>query len=181
MIKIKTAPQLLGENSGMKAVARTGALEAAAQTAQIGRPDFASVKSGSKRLIRERKTFEAMLHCFCRNQHGAVESLCPECQGLLDYATARLERCRFGELKPTCANCPVHCYQPRRREQVKARMRYAGPRMLWRHPVLSLLHFLDGRRKAPAIVEAMTGLETTPHARAQVKPRRVESNQPCGR
>ena len=38
-----------------------------------------------------------------------------------------------------------------RREQVKAVMRYAGPRILWRHPVLSLRHWLDGFRKAPAV------------------------------
>lgn len=164
----------------MKAVTGTGALEAATQTAHIRLPDFASVKSGSKRLIRERKTLEAMLHCFCRNQHGAVECLCPECQGLLDYATARLERCRFGELKPTCANCPVHCYQPKRREQVKAMMRCAGPRMLWQHPVLSLLHFLDGCRKAPAIGEEKSGLETAPCPQRTVKPERAESNRPCG-
>jgi hypothetical protein len=35
------------------------------------------------------------------------------------------------------------------REQVKAVMRYAGPRMLYRHPILTLFHFLDGRRKEP--------------------------------
>ena len=61
----------------------------------------------------------------------------------------RLERCRFGPEKPTCANCPVHCYQATRCEQVKAVMRYAGPRMMWEHPIMSLRHWLDGFRKAP--------------------------------
>ena len=27
-------------------------------------------------------------------------------------------------------------------------MRYAGPRMLWEHPIMSLRHWLDGFRKA---------------------------------
>jgi hypothetical protein len=27
-------------------------------------------------------------------------------------------------------------------------MRYSGPRMTFRHPVLALFHLLDGRRKA---------------------------------
>jgi hypothetical protein len=39
----------------------------------------------------------------------------------------------------------VHCYQRDRREQVKHVMRFAGPRMLWRHPWLSVCHLLDGR------------------------------------
>ena len=67
---------------------------------------------------------------------------------LRDYAAERLERCRFGPDKPVCAKCPVHCYQRLRREQIRAVMRYAGPRMLWRHPILSLHHWLQGRRAA---------------------------------
>ena len=107
------------------------------------------VVRGSKRLERERRTIAAMLRCYCQDHHGAGGGLCPECQELLDYATQRLARCRYGAEKPACVNCPVHCYQPKRREQVKAVMRYAGPRMLWRHPVLSAWHLLDGRREAP--------------------------------
>jgi hypothetical protein len=29
-------------------------------------------------------------------------------------------------------------------------MRFAGPRMLWTHPILSLRHWLDGFRAAPS-------------------------------
>jgi hypothetical protein len=105
----------------------------------------------TRRLARERQTIAAMIACYCRDHHAAGAALCPECQGLLDYAAVRLERCRFGAEKPVCAKCPVHCYQPSRREQVKAVMRYAGPRMLWQHPILSLRHWLDGFRKAPAV------------------------------
>jgi hypothetical protein len=103
--------------------------------------------SASKRLAREGETMAAMVRCYCRDLHGTGAALCPVCQGLLDYAAVRLDRCRFGAEKPTCANCPVHCYQRDRREQMKAVMRHAGPRMLWRHPVLSLRHWLDGFRK----------------------------------
>ena len=52
------------------------------------------------------------------------------------------------EDKPTCANCPIHCYKPVRKEQVKRIMRYAGPRMLLRHPILAITHQLDGLRRA---------------------------------
>jgi Nitrous oxide-stimulated promoter len=105
----------------------------------------------SARLELEWKTLAAMIRCYCRAQHRTVGGLCEECRGLLDYATIRLERCQFGESKPTCATCPVHCYQRERREQVKRVMRYAGPRMLWEHPVLSLRHWWDGvQHRAPA-------------------------------
>ena len=104
----------------------------------------------SQRMAREWKTIAAMITLHCRGRHRSKAGLCAQCQGLLDYASLRLERCRFGVEKPTCAKCPVHCYQSARRQQVKDVMRYAGPRMVWEHPVISLLHWLDGLRKAPA-------------------------------
>jgi len=114
-------------------------------------PGAKPVELAAERLAREWRTMAAMTHIYCRDRHGSLTALCAECQQLLDYAGVRLERCRFGEEKPTCANCPVHCYQRARREQVKAVMRYAGPRMAWEHPVMSLRHWLDGLRPAPQI------------------------------
>ena len=105
----------------------------------------------NRRLAREWQTMETMMKIYCRDRHGATTALCSECQGLLNYANVRLDRCRFGEEKPTCAQWPVHCYQRDRREQIKVMMRHAGPRMLWKHPVMSLRHWLDGFRKAPEI------------------------------
>lgn len=115
-----------------------------------GRPENKVPAFASKRLAREWKTIAAMITLHCRGRHRSRAVLCAQCQGLLDYAGLRLERCRFGVEKPTCARCPVHCYQRVRRQQVKDVMRYAGPRMVWEHPVISLLHWLDGFRKAPA-------------------------------
>jgi len=99
-----------------------------------------------RRRRREWVTMEAMIGCHCRGRHGTRGDLCQECEELRDYAARRLERCHFGAEKPACARCPVHCYQRQWRERIKAVMRYAGPRMVWRHPVLSLLHWRDGWR-----------------------------------
>ena len=105
-----------------------------------------------KRLAREGQTIAVMIRCYCRGHHDARTALCSDCQGLLDYAAVRLERCRFGPEKPVCAKCPVHCYQPARREQIRTVMRYAGPRMLWQHPILSLRHWLDGRQSGAQLL-----------------------------
>jgi hypothetical protein len=103
------------------------------------------------RLGRERRTLEAMLAIYCRDAHGtAPGSLCDACEGLRGYAQRRLAACPFGPQKPTCVNCAVHCYRPEPRERVREVMRRAGPRMLLRHPLLTLLHLLlDSRRAAP--------------------------------
>jgi hypothetical protein len=101
------------------------------------------------RLARELRTIHAMVRIYCRDAHGTSEGLCEACQALMDYATRRLDRCVFGDDKPTCANCKVHCYNAAMREQVRVVMRYAGPRMIRRHPLLAIAHIVDGRREAP--------------------------------
>ena len=107
---------------------------------------------GKGRLRRELRTIEAMIAIRCAALHGGRRSrLCAECAELDAYARLRLDRCPFGPEKPTCANCQVHCYRPEMRERVREVMRFAGPRMLARHPWLALMHLLvDERRPAPA-------------------------------
>lgn len=100
------------------------------------------------RLARERRTIHAMLAIYCRDHHGAA-GLCAACAALGAYADQRLDRCVYGPAKPTCVNCPIHCYKREMREAVREVMRYAGSRMMLRHPVLAIAHVLDGRRAAP--------------------------------
>lgn len=107
-------------------------------------------KTGA-RIARESKTLGAMIRIYCRGRHGSKGGLCSECAELRAYAERRLGKCPYGAGKPTCAKCPIHCYRPDMREQIRQVMRYAGPRMIWRHPVLAAFHLADGYRKAPAL------------------------------
>lgn len=79
-----------------------------------------------RRRRREEKTLQAMVRIYCPAHHGGRE-LCEECRELLGYAHLRLDRCPFGEDKPTCLKCSVHCYRPEPRERVRPVMRFAGP------------------------------------------------------
>ena len=108
------------------------------------------------RLKREHETVNKMISLYCRSHHSPPPGhLCPDCQSLADYAHRRVERCplrstlQVGMNKPTCANCPVHCYQPDRRAEIRTVMRYSGPRMLLYHPILAVLHLIDGCCKPP--------------------------------
>jgi hypothetical protein len=119
-------------------------------------PDHAerrAARLAAPRLTRELRTIAAMLRIACRDLHAGAEhdaaGLCETCAGLLDYARQRLANCPYGPDKPTCVNCPIHCYGKRQREAVRDVMRHAGPRMLARHPWLALMHLIDGRRPAP--------------------------------
>jgi hypothetical protein len=103
------------------------------------------------RIRREKLTIRAMMRLYCRDFHGNRDMLCGECSTLLGYAYRRLDLCPFQEKKPTCKHCTVHCYSRSMRERVTEVMRYAGPRMLLRHPLLTLGHLLDKLRKAPEL------------------------------
>lgn len=109
---------------------------------------FQHTRSG--RLARERRTIEAMLQMHCSSKHRTGgESLCEDCKALREYALLRLDRCVFKEEKPTCARCPIHCYAPARREEIRQIMRQMGPRMLFKHPWLAIQHALDAFRPIP--------------------------------
>ncbi len=98
------------------------------------------------RIAREKKTIAAMVRLYCRRRHGSRDTLCSDCSELLDYATCRLDRCPYGEEKPTCAKCPIHCYRPAMQDRAKEVMAFSGPHMLWHHPILAIRHLLDGFR-----------------------------------
>jgi hypothetical protein len=111
-----------------------------------------SMSNSRSRMARENKTIETMITMHCHSHHKTRGLLCKDCQRLLDYARERLAKCPFQEGKPTCARCRVHCYNPVMKSRVKAVMRYAGPRMAYRHPLLTLFHFIDGRKDAPLVI-----------------------------
>jgi hypothetical protein len=123
------------------------------------------------RLQREWRTLQAMVRIYCRGQlHArpvAAGGLCVDCAGFLEYAARRLEKCPYGAAKPTCAKCPIHCYKPQPRELARQIMRYAGPRMMLRHPWLSVTHCADKARRVEHPMTARRSQrrgDTTPHA-----------------
>ncbi len=100
------------------------------------------------RMVREKETVTAMIRIFCRGRHGSDGELCAECESLRQYAMRRLERCPFGPDKPACAKCPIHCYKPQMQERIRDVMRFAGPRMILRHPLLAIRHQIDAAKPA---------------------------------
>lgn len=96
----------------------------------------------------EFRTITAMVHIYCKAKHGQA-TLCEPCQAFLHYANEKLDRCPYGQNKPTCNRCPIHCYKQQHREQARNIMRFAGPRMLLRHPILAIRHLRAEKRPVP--------------------------------
>lgn len=94
------------------------------------------------RIRREKLTVDKMINLYCRAYHKTDKD-CHECHDLRQYAFSKLDTCPFGIKKPICANCKLHCYNNPMRKKIRDVMRYAGPRMIFHHPFLALMHVLD--------------------------------------
>lgn len=99
-----------------------------------------NIKNSGPIILEELQLVQVMIRLYYK-KHEAVDI---SEERMLAYVEKRLLFCRFGEQKTTCQRCPVHCYQPRYRQQMKQIMRYAGPRMLVRHPLVTIKHAYRG-------------------------------------
>ena len=107
----------------------------------------------SSKLLTEKLTIQAMIRIYCHDQHEvSAVNLCDPCEKLLKYTRERLDQCIFGGEKPTCAQCPVHCYRRDMKETIISVMRYSGPKMLFAHPLLAVKHMLKTNKKVSADV-----------------------------
>ena len=112
-----------------------------------------------KKRAMEAEVMSMMIGIYCRGHHHANRSaasesepsLCPDCRRLLTYARSRIATCPRMDVKSFCSACPVHCYSHEMRENVRAVMRWSGPRMLLHHPLMTLRHmWIDYRSRCRA-------------------------------
>ena len=95
---------------------------------------------------REKETVSLMIKLYCRRKHGGRE-LCPDCAALDAYARQRSDKCPFMETKTFCSNCKVHCYKNDMREKIREVMRFSGPRMIFRHPIMAIRHVMEHKKE----------------------------------
>ncbi len=92
------------------------------------------------KIEKEKRTIEKMITIYCQAKHGSKGQLCKECESLLNYALRKLEKCPFGEDKPPCKKCKIHCYSEEKREKIREVMKFSGPRMLIINPLEWIRH-----------------------------------------
>ena len=99
-----------------------------------------------KRIEREKRTVGIMVKMYCNHNHDKIGSICSDCNELIEFASNRINLCVFQEDKPVCSECKVHCYRLDMRDKIKIVMRFAGPRMIFRHPIIGIRHLIDKRK-----------------------------------
>lgn len=97
---------------------------------------------------KELKVVTLMIERYCRGNHKTKKrALCGECKELLEYVEFRRSKCPHGDDKPFCSNCKIHCYKADMREKIRNVMRYSGPRIVFRHPILATRHLIESKRE----------------------------------
>ena len=98
-------------------------------------------------IQREKLTIRHMIGISCRGNRHAASGICADCSAILTYAQERIERCPYHEsTKPACGLCRTNCFTADMHRQFARIMRYAGPRMLLYHPILTMAHLRDALR-----------------------------------
>ncbi|PSU69857.1 nitrous oxide-stimulated promoter family protein [Photobacterium phosphoreum] len=110
-------------------------------------------------LNTEFNTITAMIDLYCLRHHqpntGKFQR-CADCEQFRTYVKQRLDRCPYGEKKPSCKQCPIHCYKPQQKLKSQTIMRYSGPKMLVKHPIMAIRHLIHDKRAVPERNKKMT-------------------------
>ena len=101
-------------------------------------------------MENERKTLTAMRQLYCHDHHAGGTSHARNAATLQSMPIAA-RGLPFSNGQATCGHCRIHCYRAEARAAIQEIMRYSGPRMLWRHPLLAIRHMRDSLRKSPPL------------------------------
>jgi hypothetical protein len=93
-------------------------------------------------FLNQEKLVRNMINIYCRKNHNSRNGLCESCNDLLKYAQQRLEKCPYGNNKPVCSNCKIHCYKKDYKEQIKTVMRFSGPIIIFYKPVAGVKYLI---------------------------------------
>lgn len=90
----------------------------------------------------EKRVVSRMIALYCKHKLK-YQGVPAEYKELEAYAHKRLDGCKFGDKKPACKRCPIHCYRPDMRQKIRDVMRWAGPRMLIYDPIAAIKHLFN--------------------------------------
>lgn len=90
----------------------------------------------------EKRVVSHMIELYCKHKLK-LKDIPSEYHELEIYAHKRLDGCKFGDDKPACKRCTIHCYRPDMRQKIRDVMRWAGPRMLIYDPIAAIKHLFN--------------------------------------
>lgn len=122
--------------------------------------DITGGKGGAPALARDVRTLVRFVTVYCSGRHrqaaksrayvkrfdidvlpGKQVDLCASCVKLLAHALVKRANCPMHP-KPSCKNCPEHCYHPTYRKRIREVMKFSGRKLLLSGRLDYLLHLL---------------------------------------
>lgn len=95
------------------------------------------------KINKEKDIVKTMIAMYSKGHDKVPFDENKEMQNLYAYCQLKLSKCPFKDKKKFCSNCTIHCYEITRRNQIKKVMKYSGPRMIFKHPILLIKHCLQ--------------------------------------
>ena len=87
------------------------------------------------------KTLEAIGRIYCSAHHDSAEhdeaGLCPSCREAVSATFERASNCPNHQTG-NCEDCEIKCQRGDAQARIRQIMRYSAPRMLFRHPLMTL-------------------------------------------
>ncbi|MGN1361014.1 MAG: nitrous oxide-stimulated promoter family protein [Eggerthellaceae bacterium] len=97
--------------------------------------------STEKRIQRDLRTLQAIGSIYCGAHHAGrpkdSTGMCPECSETILLTHDRAANCPYDH-QGNCQDCTLKCNRGDQQQRIKAIMAYAAPRMLVRHPLMTL-------------------------------------------
>ena len=92
-------------------------------------------------LEKDRATVEAIGRIYCKRYHREaskdVSGLCESCRRAVDLTVDRAQACPNNH-EENCEDCAIKCQRGDDQKRIKEIMRYSAPRMLVRHPLMTI-------------------------------------------
>lgn len=90
--------------------------------------------------LKDRLTLEAIGGIYCRGNHASAPKdeagMCPECRAAIERTLERAVACPRGH-EGNCQDCDIRCQRGEAQQRIREIMRYAAPRMAFRHPLMT--------------------------------------------
>lgn len=85
-----------------------------------------------------------MIKIFCKSNHSDdntynCNNLCNKCYDMQKYMHYRIDHCKQNNF---CAYCGTKCHPKDKSDYMKKIMRYSGPRIFKKYPIISIKHFI---------------------------------------
>lgn len=102
------------------------------------------------RIQRDLRTLQAIGSIYCRAHHADrpknSAGMCAECSATISFTHDRAANCPNNH-QGNCQDCAIKCNRGNQQQRIRAIMAYAAPRMMVRHPLMTLEYLAKKRRK----------------------------------